>query len=412
MKFGWCAHSRGRLAVMFGFRHLKTRQLRLPADSNAPPRLRRSPLALVPVAFLTLACGSPLGHPLNDAADQTELRVSQQSAPAAAPPEGRSATPQQAKPVEPTLRYGCKEPLPKSPGSVRLATYNVENLFDDHDDPSISGDIDDKTMTTPTSRLRAIADTIKRLDADVLALQEIESKAALLQFRDGYLQGLGYDHVASVDAGDGRGIEQAVLSRVPITNVVNWPREAIADMDAKRTGDGWSKLAADAMPKRWARSPLMVDLRTKDGYELTLFVVHHKAGGRQFDAQRELEALQVVELATARLAKEPQRNLAVIGDFNATPTRKSIRVYFDAGFKNAYDKRFDRKASAAMYLTHITNRPIDFIFMSAGLDADTIDNSFFVLGTPLPPSDASEDIEVAGYASDHLPVAIDLHPKD
>ena len=34
------------------------------------------------------------------------------------------------------------------------------------------------------------------------------------------LRRLGYEHIASVDAGDGRGIEQAVLSRFPVSGVV------------------------------------------------------------------------------------------------------------------------------------------------------------------------------------------------
>ena len=56
------------------------------------------------------------------------------------------------------------------------------------------------------------------VDADVLCLQEVESRAALESFRDTWLRDLGYAHVASLDAGDERGIEQSVLSRHEIAS--------------------------------------------------------------------------------------------------------------------------------------------------------------------------------------------------
>lgn len=348
---------------------------------------RRSPLPLVPLAFLTLACGQPFGE-LPVPADQA----------AAAPPAG-------------SVRLGRAAPLPKRAGAIRLATYNVENLFDDKDDPALSGSVEDRTMTTPPERLAALAATIRQLDADVLALEEVESRDALLWFRDAHLKGLGYEHVASIDAGDGRGIEQAVLSRVPIVEAVNWPDERIDDMKERRDGQGWATPSDGKWPTSWARSPLMVRLKAKDGYELTLFVVHFKSNGR-FDAQRELEGLQTLEFVRARLMRNPQENIAILGDFNATPTRKSVKVFLDTDsprLRNAYDKRHQRNAPSETFLTHVTNRPIDFIVMSPGLWKDALDDSFFVLGTPLPPREADMDApKPAGYASDHLPVAIDL----
>jgi endonuclease/exonuclease/phosphatase family metal-dependent hydrolase len=368
---------------------------------------RRSPLVLVPVAFLTLACGSPGGPDLSGSASVAAEQAKNPPAPSTQPREKQGEKTQQTSIDPKALRFGIANPPKKADGALRLAFYNVENLFDANDDPKISGSVDDKTMTTPAVRLQAIADAIRRLDADVLALSEIESKEALEEFRATYLGGLGYDHLASIDAGDGRGIEQAVLSRIEITAAKNWPSEAIADMDAKRTGDGWEKSSKGELPKRWARSPLMVDLKTKDGQQLVLFVVHHKSG-RDFNAQRELEALQTIAFAAERIGANKDINLAILGDFNAVPSRKSVKVYAEAGFVNAYEFRVDPKARREAYVTHVTDRAIDYIFLSPGLAKDAVQRSFFVLGTPLPPEDASEDILVPGYASDHLPVALDV----
>ncbi|MDZ4829363.1 MAG: endonuclease/exonuclease/phosphatase family protein [Phycisphaerae bacterium] len=375
---------------------------------------RRSPLPLIPLAFVTLACGNPTGGvPEVVLANHSSGGLSQRApAPPTKPASGDAARTAAALARDNSaIRFGRTTPLPKKPGTIRLAEYNVENLFDDKDDPKLSGDFEDIKMTATPERLTALAATIKSLDADVLAVTEVESKDALVWFRDGYLKGLGYDYVESIDAGDPRGIEQGVLSRIPIVGVENWPNEAIIDMKENREGTGWATPSDGKWPKRWARSPLEVRLKAPDGYELTLLVVHHKASGK-FDAQRELEALQVREIAMARLKKNPNENLAIVGDFNATPSKKSVKVYLETEsprLRSAYDQRFQKNAPSDTFITHVTNRPIDFIIMSPGLFKDTVDESFFVLGTPLPPKGAPIDgPKPAGYASDHLPIAIDL----
>ena len=144
-----------------------------------------------------------------------------------------------------TLYFGSKAPKAKSPGAVRLATYNIENLFDDQDDPKISGSIDDAGMTKPVDQRRAAAVAIKALDADILCVQEVESEAALKWFRDQHLQGLGYDYVASLDAGDGRGIEQSVLSRFPIKTV----RTMAQIIEAVEAGPGISVPPLNHLPR-------------------------------------------------------------------------------------------------------------------------------------------------------------------
>src|SRR5690606_27145730 len=110
-------------------------------------------------------------------------------------------------------RNGIAEPRAKAEGTVRLPTYNAENLFDAADDPALSGRYEDAAETKPEHERRAIAETVRRIDAVVLALQEVESEEALRRFVDEHLSHSGYEHVISIDAGAERGIEQAVLSR-------------------------------------------------------------------------------------------------------------------------------------------------------------------------------------------------------
>ena len=355
------------------------------------------PRSLVVCALLALAFAAP------DAAAQSTQGQSRPS----------------IKPLE--VFYGRPQAPAKAKGALRLATYNAENIFDDFDDPTLSGEYDDIKEATSEARLKAVAKAIRELDADVLCLQEIESKRCLEWFRDTYLKGMGYDYVASEDVSYYRGVEQSVLSRVPIVKAQVFTGEdlVIGDMESRRTdgeakrlGGAWAK-PDGKMPDKFQRSPLKVDLKTKDGYEFTVFVVHFKAGA--FDHQRELEALQVEQFVEEMLKENPDANVAVLGDFNGQPnamSTKALRIS-DDGLVSGYDWRRDKDAPREAYVTHASGRSIDFIVMSSGLAADAVDGSYFVLGTPHAGSDwdwrkADENPPPNGYAADHYPVAIEI----
>ncbi len=335
--------------------------------------------------------------------------------------QGGLAAAQDASPAVdrdvPGHRFGRETPLPKPDGAVRVAAYNVLNLFDPFDDPTLDGKYDDLPMATSRDRCESISRAIRAIDADVLCLEEVESEAALRWFRDEFLADLGYDHIASRDVGYYRGVEQSVLSRFPITGITSWPDEDLADMAAKKTGDGWE--SKGEAPTSFQRSPIMVDVEVPaaggsgDPYALTVVVVHHKSGN--FKRQRESEALQIVELLDARLEKEPDLNLIVLGDFNAGPRDRSVQVYKDAGFVNAYEHRWQREGDTRnLFRTHESNRVIDYIMLHPNADAEVVENSFQVVGTLHPGDkyDWRKDDPPSGYAADHYPLVIDLVPKD
>lgn len=317
-------------------------------------------------------------------------------------------------------KYGRATPLPKSEGSIRVATYNVLNLFDGVDDPTLSGRYDDIDMATSDDRCKALAVAIKAINADVLCVEEIESQETLRWFRDTYLGGLGYDYLVSKDVGYYRGVEQGVLSRFPITAVTTWIDESLEDMATKKDGgkeNGWTLCEGDQGVK-FQRSPIMVDISIpvegSKPYPLTVVVVHHKSGGG-YNCQRESEALQIVELLSTRLTSEPLLNLIVLGDFNASHDAKSMKVYLDAGYQNAYSKKWQPDGKPwELFATHESGRHIDFIMLHPNAFSEAVDESFQILGTLYPAKSYNwrTDDPPPGYAADHYPLAVDLLPSD
>lgn len=378
-------------------------------------------ILLLPLAAALAAVGeTPQGAPPANAPGATPAAPAK-GADGAAPKDGDAAPGAKGKAKEkvkhgPGHRYGLEKAPPRAPGTLRLAAYNVMNLFDHVDDPALSGEFDDLPMATSDDRCRGLAAAIRALDPDVISLEEVESLQALLWFRDTYLQGMGYDFVASEDVGYYRGVEQSVMSRYPIVAVKTWTDLDLSSTLPQRTGEGWSPAKPDQGTK-FQRSPLYVQIRTPEGWVLNLLAVHLKAGGKDFSFQREAEALAISGVVRSILEADPDANLAVMGDFNSTPGEKAAKVLLEperGGLKGAYDERMDRSLPREAYLTHESGRAIDYILMSPGLAKDVVPKSFFVLGTMYPGDDYDyrKDSPPSGYASDHYPLAIDLTPKD
>jgi endonuclease/exonuclease/phosphatase family metal-dependent hydrolase len=325
-----------------------------------------------------------------------------------------------------TLRFGSAKPIAKPVGALRVAVYNIENLFDDKDDPALSGANEDKDMTKPESQRRAAAAAIRAIDADVLGLVEVESEQAVTWFRDQFLSDMGYVHVAAIDAGDARGIEQVVLSRYPLGEVKNWVALPLGGTHPEKWGRDMNREAGK--PITFHRSPLMVNVTVPaeaagkyvgpDGaaakatkpYEVTLLVVHQKSGGPG-GYWREKEASKTVDLVKEMMAADADRNIVVMGDFNAKPEDKPVKLFTEAGMVDLFAHR---KRGESGYVTHESGRVIDFILLSPGVAKELIRETRFILSTPARPQgvDYRTTPGPEGYASDHYPVVMDLVPVD
>ena len=319
-----------------------------------------------------------------------------------------------------SIYLGTRQAPPRRDGAIRIATYNLLNLFDDIDDPAYSGDEEDIDDAKPEREREALADAIRRLDADVLALQEIESESALAEFRDQHLAGLGYEHLVSIDTGDPRGIECAVLSRFPLSNVQTWAGLELGGVHPDQWGSGENWYAGE--PITFKRSPLRVDVTVPtaasegggegasggagEPYILTLFVLHNKSGGPG-GYWREAESRKIVELVAEARAADANANIIVLGDLNAQSDDLSVQTLLGAGLTELLP--MDQENWAAT-ISHESGRRIDHILVSAAALPEVVPDSAFILATPTRPpgSNWRTTPAPAGFASDHLPVAVDL----
>jgi endonuclease/exonuclease/phosphatase family metal-dependent hydrolase len=156
-------------------------------------------------------------------------------------PRGRMSL--RAPALAAALGLSCAPALPVPPASasgagvmVRVATWNVHDLFDAEDRLLPPGDRDDVPAPAEVeAKLARVAAVLVRLDADVVLLQEVENAALL----DRLAALAGYPEARLVEGGDPRGIDVAALSRLPVRAYVShgadrdaagrplWPRDCV-----------------------------------------------------------------------------------------------------------------------------------------------------------------------------------------
>ena len=215
--------------------------------------------------------------------------------------------------------------------AVSVMAYNVENLFDTvHDagkadwaylpvsmkDATVRAECDkiavfpwrmeclhlDWTPEVLGEKMKRVADAILAVNdgrgPDVLMLEEVEN-IDVLNSLNLLLANAGYSTVVLIEGNDDRGIDQAMLSRLPLYGTpVNDPIPLAANAGARKE------------PGR-TRGLLQSTFVMPDGDLMTVFGVHFPSG------EAHEQRAQAVEFLNAKRAALPASRLVVVGgDFN------------------------------------------------------------------------------------------------
>lgn len=208
------------------------------------------------------------------------------------------------------------------PGEIVIGAYNSLNLFDAYDDPYRD---DEGTPAKPREEMEQLAQSIELLNADVLALEEVENRDHLQRFVDIFLPNMGYQDVVLFEGNDGRGIDVALLSRVPVGPVRSHRHIRFPGPNGEGT-------------MRFNRDVLAVTLEPAGGPPVEVWVVHLKSKRGSSEGQvdetepvRLAEATEIRKLLDEELARDPQARIIVTGDFNDTIDSKPIQAIVGSG---------------------------------------------------------------------------------
>jgi endonuclease/exonuclease/phosphatase family metal-dependent hydrolase len=202
--------------------------------------------------------------------------------------------------------------------TVRIATFNVENLFARF---KFNSDVDPKQAVKDgwdankvyftildEAEKKLTGKLIRSLGAEVIALQEVENLDTLRRFRTDYLGGSSaFPYSVLVDGNDPRLIDVAVLSKHPIVH--------LRSNQPLRSGKAYV----------FSRDCLELEIDV-NGSPLYLFVNHFKSmldkrdpknGRRNTRAKRKLQAKTVKQIVQARFGSQPgTQPFIVLGDLN------------------------------------------------------------------------------------------------
>ena len=276
-------------------------------------------------------------------------------------------------------------------GTFRVAAYNVENYLEQ---PTASR----PHAKSPEARAK-IRESIRALAPDVLALEEMGGTNALLELRAS-LKADGQDfpfweHVQSFDTN----IHVAVLSKLPIVARRPHTNEFFL-LDGRRfqVKRGFAEL----------------DIQAATNFTFTLLAAHLKSHLTTPDADEAEERLGEAKvlrgIIDARLAKEPNAKLIVLGDFNDTKDSASTKEVIGRGkFKLADTRPAERNGDTApgpppyfeprdvawtyFYGKTDSYSRIDYLLLSPAMKRNWLANETFI---PTIPN--------WGIGSDHRPI--------
>ena len=276
-------------------------------------------------------------------------------------------------------------------GTFRVATYNVENYLDQPTEsrPRVKSDeAKDK-----------IRESIRAINPDVLALEEMGGTNALLELRDSLKAG-GVDYpdwelVSGLDTN----IHVAVLSKLPIASRHPHTNDAYL-LDGRRF--------------RVSRGFAEVEIQVNSNFTFTLIAAHLKSRRpvpEADEAEQRLEEAKILRgIIDAHLTNNPDEKLIMLGDFNDVKDSDAVKTIIGRGrFKltdtrpaerngdnstNA-DSRFDPRTVTwtEYYGKEDTYSRVDYILLSPAMARDWVRNDTYVLALPN-----------WGVGSDHRPI--------
>lgn len=272
----------------------------------------------------------------------------------------------------------------KDPNKIVVCTFNALNLFDDIDDPYTN---DEGTRAKPREEMQLWAEAIRRVNPDVVALQEVENRGYLERFVKLFLGDMGYDHIVHFDGNDLRGIDVALLSRAPIGEVTSRRHLEFKD--------------PDGIVRRFQRDVPAITVMPKIGPPLEIWPVHLKSKSDSAETSEPIrlaEAAELRRLLDAKFAADQNARILVVGDFNDTRDSKSLGIIFGSGPTAMWAPEPKETEDSIPDPEFPNGRPpIDFISMSPALKAMYIEDSCQTRRSPVEYDGSDHDPQWAEF---------------
>jgi endonuclease/exonuclease/phosphatase family metal-dependent hydrolase len=265
-------------------------------------------------------------------------------------------------------------PQEESTRIIRIGTYNLQDFFDDNDDPYKADG-----FAPSEEKLEARADVILEAGCDILAVQEVENPEVLINFNQAFLDGY-YPYITLSDGNDPRGIDVGFMSKFPFEHVVSYHDRTFNDPAAN-------------MERRFPRDVFIVQLLDSYGRTWNFMTTHLKSGRTVEDShsrELQMEEIRTICLEDGYISTSGGGLTIIMGDLNAEPWTPEFKPLMETPFSDPGRDYMNR-------YTHDSGKTLDYILLSPDVDRCYVPGSYAIF----------QDYP-ASSASDHYLVSLDL----
>lgn len=192
------------------------------------------------------------------------------------------------------------------PPRVRLGTFNLRLFFDTvcQSGQCSSADFEEvRTQSAFDSRTNQVATAVTALNADLVALQEVENQDCLNALLT-RLPAMPYGALG--ETGAAGSVDVAILSKYPIDQVT--PHRMTVQL-----------VRPDGSLTSFSRELLEVDTRLPSGQPVFLFAAHFRSKVNDDPGRRYAEAVATRRIVETRAGQRPDALIVLGGDLNDTP---------------------------------------------------------------------------------------------
>lgn len=294
---------------------------------------------------------------------------------------------------------------------ISVATWNVENFVDSHDNPYIDNRREDSPGESMYGRFDLLVKGLRALDADVVVLQEIESEAFVMDIAENHLSDMGYEFFAATESPDW--FQNVVLmSRVPL-GVVESYADVVTPIEGITTDEGEPAAQSLTNNRIWR-----AEVFARPDYAVHVVGAHLKAGRGERNAGWRIGQVRLLhEQFNDLLTTDPDANILVAGDLNSLSDSPELRLLLNDPARPAPDSitagtgnwtaEFVDPLHGTDTFTHPSDAPerqLDYILVNDGARLELVPGSAEV-AYPLSESNMAK-------LSDHLPVVVRLRTDE
>lgn len=273
--------------------------------------------------------------------------------------------------------------------TFKLLSWNVEHFVDAYDDPYIDNDRENIPPENMPLRVNLLLKALRMANADIVVLQEFEGAKYLKQLAQDSLPDMQYRYFADIPSHNWY-MNVVVASRFPMGIITGYGL-ATTPLPGYVNEEGKAETQNQINTRMWS-----IDIYPSESYNFLLTGVHLKAGrGERNEAMRKGQLNLLNSQFNRVLAENPQKNMVIAGDMNATPNSEEIQLMIG---NERLDSRFIDPIDTTIF-SHPADQlkwRLDYILVNENMYPEMVENSvqvkqFFSLDT-------------MDIISDHLPL--------